>query len=358
MATKDISKIDSNFKAAVVDGRETVYYDTENAPFVFEGLAWNKHSDYFRLPKHLTKEEVNQGALELSHHTAGCCVRFQCDSPFITIRAKLTHSFDMNHMPRCGSAGFDLYIKNQEGKFIFTKAVQPNRDEVDLERLVHPALPAGMNEYLLNYPLYGGVEKVEIGVAPGSHIAAPSPHKISKPILFYGSSITQGGCASRPGNAYTSMLCRKFDAPQINLGFSGSGKGETAVAEAIAELDLSCFVMDYDHNAPDAEHLAATHETFFKIIRKKNPTLPILMLSKCDFYDNVPCKNRRAIIEKTYQNALAAGDKYVAYIDGELLWGKDDRDACSVDGCHPNDLGFYRMAEVIYPVLKELMERK
>ena len=351
----DISKIDSNFKAVTVDGRETVYYDTENAPFVFEGLAWNTPPDYYRLPRNFTKDDVNDGALELSNHTAGCCVRFKSDSPFLAIRAKLAHSADMNHMPRCGSAGFDLYIRNQNGQYVFAKAVQPNPGEADLERLMLPAAPGGMNEYLLNYPLYGGVKKVEIGMAPGSVIAAAQPRKIAKPILFYGSSITQGGCASRPGNAYTSMLCRKLDAPQINLGFSGSGRGEIAVAEAIAELDLSCFVMDYDHNAPTVEHLQNTHEIFFKTIRQKNPHLPILLLSACDFYDNGDKPARREIIRKTWLNALAAGDRNVAFIDGELLWGSEDRDACSVDGCHPNDLGFYRMAEVILPVLKKLL---
>ncbi len=358
MATKDISKIDKNFQAAVVDNQETIYLNISQKPFVFEGLAWD-NQNFYRLPKHFTPKEINDGALELAHHTAGCCVRFKSDSKFIALRAKLIHSCDMNHMTRCGSAGFDLYIKNRDGKFAFVKAAQPNRDEVDFERMVLPESPSGMNEYILNFPLYGGVEKVEIGVSPNSKMGSPSPHKITKPILFYGSSITQGGCASRPGNAYTSMLCRKLDAPQINLGFSGCGKGEEKVAETIAELDLSCFVMDYDHNAPTLEHLEATHEKFFKIIRAKQPTLPILMLSKCDFYpDRERNIERREVIKKTYRNAIADGDKYVEFLDGELLWGATDRDACTVDGCHPNDLGFYRMAETIYPILKELINRK
>ena len=353
----DISKIDSNFKAAVIDGRETAYYDVTAAPFVLEGFGWQDRP-YYRVPGYFTTDEVGGGVLALAKHTSGCCVRFKSDSSFIALRARLHCSCDMNHMPRCGSAGFDLYIKDKNGKFSFVKAVQPNAQEVDLERLVYPNTPGGMTEYLLNLPLYGGVEKIELGVAPGSHFEAPTPHKIEKPIVFYGSSITQGGCASRPGNAYSNMLCRKLDAPQINLGFSGSGKGEPAFAEAIAKLDMSCFVLDYDHNAPNTEHLTATHETFFKIIREKNPTLPILILSKCDFHDTDDDRARREIIRKTYENAIAAGDKYVAFIDGELLWGVTDRDACSVDGCHPNDLGFYRMAETIYPVLKKLLKQK
>lgn len=355
----DISKIDSNFKAAIVGDKEIVYYNAVEKPFVFEGLAW-RGEKFFRLPAHFTTAEVNEGALMLSNHTAGCAVRFKCSSSRIAIRAKLAFGYDTDHMPRCGSCGFDLYRRNDAGKMVFCKAIQPHRDEVDLERLVlnDGEAGCGMVEYLLNFPIYSGVEHIEIGVAPDSEFEAPAPHKIDKPILFYGSSITQGGCASRPGNAYTSMLCRKLDAEQYNLGFAGCGRGEIAVAQAIAELDLGCVVLDYDHNAPTAEHLRNTHEIFFRTIRQKNPELPILLISKCDFYDSMEDRERRKVIQTTWQNALAAGDRNVAYIDGELLWGDEDRDACSVDRCHPNDLGFYRMSQVIYPVLKELLNRR
>ena len=353
----NISQIDSNFKTQEVDGHKIIYHSVMNKPFVFEGLGW-KNYPYYRIPCNFTDKDVNNGVLELSHQTAGCCVRFRSNSKYIALKAQLEYSSDMNHMPRCGSSGFDLYIKNRYGQFVFIRAVQPNYKEIDLERIVYSDAPAKMNEYLLNFPLYGGAKEVQIGLDPDSLIEEATPHKIAKPILFYGSSITQGGCASRPGNVYTSILCRKLDAPQINLGFSGSAKGETAMAEAIASLDLSCFVMDYDHNAPDPEHLAATHEKFFKIIRKKNPKLPILIISKCDFHKGEFFnEERREIVRKTYENAVASGDKYTAFIDGETLWGKVNRDACSVDGCHPNDFGFYRMADKIYPVLKTLINK-
>ena len=351
----DISKYDPNFRPAVIEGREILYRDIMLEPFVFEGLAWDKKR-FFRLPPDMTSAEVNEGALEHARHTAGCAVRFKSDSGFVALRAKLSDFCDMNHMPRCGSAGFDLYGRNEAGEMIFLNAFQPNPREADFERIVFPRIAGKMTEYLLNFPLYGSVGQVEIGLEPGSLVEAPVPHKIGKPILFYGSSITQGGCASRPGNAYTNVLCRKLDAEGINLGFSGCGKGEIAVANAIAELDLSCFVLDYDHDAPDPEHLERTHEPFFKAIRARRPDLPVLMMSRCDFYDNDDCRIRRDIVRRTYENALAAGDRHVAYIDGELLWGKEDRDACSVDGCHPNDFGFYRMVQVIYPVLKKLLQ--
>ena len=180
----------------------------------------------------------------------------------------------------------------------------------------------------------------------------PDPQKIGKPIVFYGSSITQGGCASRPANNYTTMLCRAVDAPQINLGFSGSAKGEIALAEAIGKLDMAVFVLDYDYNAPSAEHLAKTHEPFFKAVRKANPDVPVIMLSKCSWISPA----RRDIIKKTYDNAVRGGDKNVWFIDGQELFGEPGQNMCTVDHCHPNDLGFYMMYRRVLPVLLEALK--
>ena len=188
-------------------------------------------------------------------------------------------------------------------------------------------------------------------------ILPPLAHKVEAPILFYGSSITQGGCASRPGNTYSSMLCRAVDAEQINLGFSGSGRGEEAIAEAIAGLELSAFIMDYDHNALSAEHLRATHGPFFHIIRAAQPELPVIMMSACDIRPSVArdpeseLPLRRDIIRRTFLRAVGGGDRNVYFIDGESLFGREMHDACTVDGCHPNDLGFFRMYKRILPTL-------
>ena len=159
------------------------------------------------------------------------------------------------------------------------------------------------------------------------------------------------------------MLCRKVDAEQINLGFSGSGMGEIAVAKAIAGLDLSVFVLDYDHNAPSADHLEKTHEPFFRAVREANPDLPVIMLSLCDFRmrefrrPKWECRRRREIIRNTYLHAVENGDRNVYFIDGETLFGRKMHDACTVDGTHPNDLGFYRMYKHVLPVLKECLKK-
>lgn len=351
-----IEEIDKNFQAAKVGNLDVRYYDALKAPFELEGFPWRDPALIFnRLPASFTEKDVNAGALALSKHTAGGAVRFQTDSPYLTLQAVLAYSSDMNHMPRAGSAGFDLY--SGAGKDIqYRKTVQPNSGQKDLETLLVSGQPEQMTDWTLYLPLYGAASKVEIGVAPGAKLEKPTPHAVQKPVLFYGSSITQGGCASRPGNAYTTMLCRAVDAPQINLGFSGSGRGERAVAEAIAGLDLAAFVMDYDHNAPSLEHLKNTHAQFFNIIRVKNPGLPVIIMSRCDFRGSKEEQDRRTVIRQTYADAVRAGDKKFWFVDGETLFGIEDRDACTVDGTHPNDLGFYRMFRTILPTLAKALQ--
>ena len=363
----DISRIDKNFSPEPADENGFMFRDVKLEPFRLEGLAWfheNQHA-YFRLPKTFTDKEVNSGALSLAYHTAGVCVRFRSDSPEVMIRAKLVYGCDMNHIPRTGSCGFDSYRKEPGGDLLYNCTVQPSRIHIDSQSTI--LAKCGYNpdgqlcEWVVNFPLYSGVEKVEIGLKEGCTILPPLPHKVENPILFYGNSITQGGCASRPGNMYPSMLCRKVDAEQINLGFSGSGRGDIAVAKAIAELKLSAFVLDYDHNAPDPEHLEKTHEPFFRVIRDAAPDLPVIMMSMCDFRmmdfrkpaGQYPL--RREIIRQTWLHAVEAGDRNVYFIDGETLFGREMHDSCTVDGCHPNDLGFYRMYKHVLPVLRKAL---
>jgi len=348
-----IEEIDKNFQQAKVGGKDVSYKDALQAPFVLSGFPWRDPEKVFnRLPAAFTDKDVNPGALSLSRHSTGGAIRFRTDSPYIALRAQLAYSSDMNHMPRAGSAGFDLY-RGSGAEIIYRRTIQPNRDQKQLEIMMVEGTPKQMTDWTIFLPLYGSASKIEVGLAPGAKIEAPTQQAITKPVLFYGSSITQGGCASRPGNAYTTMLCRALDAPQVNLGFSGSGKGEIAVAGAIAGLDLAAFVMDYDHNAPTSEYLKQTHEPFFKAIREKQPDLPIIIMSRCNFYGSKDDIARRDVIRQTYENAVKAGDKHVWFIDGETLFGKEDRDACTVDSCHPNDLGFYRMYKTVLPVLNE-----
>ena len=356
----DISKIDKNFLIIKPDDEGYCYMDILSEPFALEGLAWRHENKkpYYRLPEWMTQNEINEGALQLSNCTSGACIRFRSDSSMITLKAKLAHGNDMNHMPRNGSNGFDSYCKCGEGELTYCMTVSIVRDMQEVKAVCGRNPDHKLCEWVINLPLYGGVTEIQLGFEENSTLLPPLPHAVNAPVLFYGSSITQGGCASRPGNMYSSMLCRKVDAEQINLGFSGSGKGEVAVAKAIADLKLSAFVYDYDHNAPTLQHLKDTHEQFFKIIREKQPDLPVIMLSKCDFYEINGDAERREVIRQTYENAIKAGDKNVYFIDGETLFEGDEmRDACTVDRCHPNDLGFFRMYKNILPVLKQALKQ-
>ena len=354
---EDISKIDHNFAEAKVGKRSVHYYDALNDPnFVITGFPWRKPGGpLLRIPERLIGgKQVNRRVQGLARHTSGGTIRFRTDSKYVAIRAEVGRG-DMNHMPRNGSAGFDLY-ELISGKWMFLRVAGPSRAALTTGKfetlLLRNNKKDGMHEYLLNLPLYSPVVSLHIGLDPNAKFETPAPWKIAKPIVFYGSSITQGGCASHPGNNYTAMLAREFSAPQINLGFSGSALGEPAMAEAIAELDMAAFVMDYDHNAPGPEHLQKTHAAFFRIIRKAHPKLPILILTRGDN----PNPKRTAVIRATYDEAVKAGDKHVYFIDGAQYFAAlPDPGLALTDGCHPSDFGFYLMYQAVRPMLKKAL---
>jgi len=199
------------------------------------------------------------------------------------------------------------------------------------------------------------VENISVTFPDEATVKEPTPYKYG-PILFYGSSITEGAHASRPSNSYISLLSNRLDFDFYNLGFSGSAKGEIEIADYINTTDFNVFVMDYDHNAPTPEFLKSTHKPFFMRIREKNPDLPIIIMSKPDFNSSPADIERRNIIYNTYRDAINQGDRNVYFIDGESFYGADDRGCCSSDTIHPNDLGFYRMANTIEPILKTILE--
>lgn len=351
-----------------IDGRPVVYHDVLSPPFRIEGLPWRRTDavtgwPFARLPWSFTTDDVSAEALRISRcEMAGGAIRFRSDSPYVSIRAILATNRDMNHMPRSGSAGFDLY-QGPSARAAHCGTAQPGRDERDFERMlfIRGRSDTGMAEWTLDLPRFGSIDSLEIGIAPEATLETAIPHRNGK-ILFYGSSVTQGACASRPGNAYTSLLCRDLDAEEIDLGFAGWARGETAVAEAIAGLDLAAFVYDYDFNAPTPEHLWKTHGPFFQTIRKRQAGLPIVILSTCSFWRHRgdwwiddKTERRRAVFE-TYRQAVEIGDGRVWFVDGETLFGTRHRDACTVDGVHPNDLGFYRIYETLFPILRNALE--
>ena len=326
-------------------------YDFRQKPFRLYGVPFfDSTGKLERVPENVAKQ-CNDGVVTLSKRCPGARLRFCTDSRKISFRIMLA-SIEPD-------IGMSIYSCQSGNVFIgsrYAGLVKPSGyDSVLCEGAFEK--DAGMEDVTLFLPRNEPVAGIEIELDDGAAVEAPTPYAHAKPILFYGSSITEGGCCSKPANAYNALLSRWLDADYYNFGFSGSARGELAMADYITTIEKSVFVMDYDHNSPSEEHLAATHEPFFRRIREREPELPIVILTRPDFDFHAECAPRREIIRATYEHAKAAGDENVYFLDGERFFGDEDRDACTNDCTHPNDLGMYRMAKVIEPVLRGILER-
>ncbi len=351
-----IDQIDPNFRvnSDLPEGYE--YFDPRKAPFQLYCVAPNAEGSYNRLPISDPASQI-EGVHDLAGHLSGACVRFSTDSEGLCILWELAYGGMMPHFALSGQCGMELFEETDGGTIQVKQLLPaPGQNGARPMQSAFVQLPGGMRHYVLYFPLYNGFKQFSLGFAPGARIERGRTPRIVRPMLFYGSSITQGGCATKTGNCYTNLLARRLDAALHCLGFAGRAKGETDMARCIARMEMSVFIMDYDHNAPDAEYLEKTHEPFFRIIREAQPDLPIVLMSRPDF-DQRPeaCRARRDVILRTYVNAVAKGDKNVYFVDGESCFGPRDRDLCTVDGCHPNDLGFLRMADTLEPVLRRIL---
>lgn len=334
----DISKIDSNFKVETKIERNGLrFYDAESKPFKIHGIH-REGEIFLRMPGEISKT-VSEGVHFLNQHTSGGRVRFVTESPYIAIYALYAEVCRQPHLPMSGGTGFDLYADG-----IYCGTFIPPLDMDDRYESVIDLGEKKKRVITVNFPYFSQIKKLFIGLDENSATEKAPEYKIAKPVVFYGSSITHGACASKPGSMYQSILERRFDFDYINLGFSGSAKAENEIAEYISNLSMSLFVYDYDHNAPTPEYLRETHEKMFLHIRKKQPELPIIMLSRPRYIQNEDTLARLEIIRNTYENALARGDKNVYFISGRELMGLV-RDNGTVDNCHPTDSGFWNMAK-------------
>ncbi len=337
--------------ASGADEKGTVWFDITEEPFDLYGFYDKKQ--FTRLPEEVAKA-TSAGVYSLYRNTAGGRARFYTDSPYVKLRAVLPALHRMYHMPLTGSSGFDLYHDTPSG-YRFRNVLAPNPDSGNGFEAKISFQGGAHGRYLtLNFPLYNAVTSVRIGIAEGSTLGHGKKYARAVPVVYYGSSITQGGCASRPGLSYESMISRELDTDYINLGFSGNARGEDAVMEYISGLEMSAFVYDYDHNAPGLEHLRNTHARGFMKVREKNPDLPVVIISRPNKYFEETYR-RRDVILKTYSDARAAGDRHVWYVDGESFFAGRFSNECTVDGTHPNDLGFSYMADVIGDALRRAM---
>lgn len=351
-----IEKIDSNFaeKKVTADG-ELLRYTLPCKEFDLYGVYFDqKYNRFVRMDLDVALS-VSDKLCSLAKRTAGGRVRFSTDSKYFGVEVTYDEFNRMSHMPLLGSSGMILLEECDDGSLRLMKSVQPSFNKEHGYTSTATLHGGRMRNYILYLPLYNGIDSLHIELDATATVTGGKKYKDELPILYYGSSITQGGCASRPDNCYQAFIAKWNNIDYINLGFSGNGKGEQVMAEYLGKIPCSLFVLDYDHNAPDAEHLEKTHFAFYQTFRKLQPDTPILMISKPD-YDKHPQKaaEREAVIRKSYRKARAAGDANVYFIAGKTLFGKEDRLNCVVDGTHPNDLGFYRMAKKIYAKMKQI----
>lgn len=337
------------------------WYDIR--PLGLEGQGWtDTKAPFDRLPVKAEKT-ARPPVWNLSRHSTGLCVRFVTDATTIHARWTVTNkNLAMPHMPATGVSGLDLYVKTPAGKWQWVANGRPTGETTTAQ--LASGLTAGEKEYLLYLPLYNGVSSVEIGLPKGTTLkkADARPANRKAPIVFYGTSITQGGCASRPGMVHTAIIGRKFDCPVINLGFSGNGTLDLDIAALLGELDAAVFVLDCLPNLTAAQ-VAERTEPFVKALRKAKPITPILLVEDRT-YANAPVlpalakrnTESRAAYKKAFDALIAGGDKNLFYLTGDKLIGDDGEG--TVDGSHPTDLGFMRQADVFAEALKPLLAEK
>lgn len=339
------------------------WYEVCPENFEIYGLVPEKNGILTRRIPVSVAQTVRSGVLGMSGYGAGGRVRFSTDSPYISIRSE----YGEGHVPtvcnHCVSYGFDLYECDSFGKERFVAAYRPANvgfDYKDTEFTSYTFNDGKMGYYTINMPHFVEVKKMFIGIKKGSRLGMGKKYVNEKPVVFYGSSITHGAAAGRPGNTYESFISQKYNLDYVNLGFAGNAKGDSNMAEYIANLDMSAFVCDYDHNAPNEKHLEDTHYPFYEIIRKKQPEIPYIMVTMPNAHTDPKYTGqataRRNIIKKSYQKAIDNGDKNVYFIDGSILFEGEFRYSCTSDGCHPNDIGFMRMADRIGTVIKDAMK--
>lgn len=355
--TPAIEKLDPNFAAKDASG-EWLWYNAEG--MAVEGKGWTDTERFYdRLPAR-ARETVPDPVWALSRLSAGMCVRFVTDSPKISARWTVLNSeLAMPHMPATGVSGLDLYVKDN-GVWRWIANGRPTGQSTQAS--LAGGIPDGSHEYMVYLPLYNGTESLEIGVAPEASISkAPvRPEGKDKPVFFYGTSITHGGCASRTGMAYPAILGRRLDRPVINLGFSGNGKMEAELGVLLAEVDAAAYVLDCLPNlSPDL--VTERVEPFVTALRTARPGTPILLVENISYQAGAFLPASKAgYVEKNkalraaYERLTEKGVPGLHYVSGETLLGSDGE--ATVDGTHPTDLGFQRMADALEPVLKKALE--
>ena len=319
---------------------------TDARQLTIEGKGWaDTESFYDRLPAK-AKGVVREPVWGLSRNSAGYSVHFLTDAPSIHVKWDLLNAgLAMNHMAATGVSGVDLYARMPDGGWRYSGTGRPMQQAGNEATFGNP----GAREFVLNLPLYNGVTSLSVGVAAGKSLTPLSAPR-GKPVVFYGTSITQDGCASRPGTSYPAIVGRKLDVPIINLGFSGNGQSEPELADLLAELDPAVYVLDalWNMNPTMVKERIAP---FVRKLRAAHPDTPIL-LAEDSTVRTVPT-GKGKILREVFAQLQQEGVTGLHFLSAEGMMGPDDEG--TVDGCHPTDLGFMYQAEVFAKALAPLL---
>ena len=381
----EIAKWDPAMAAdnAVVDTNGVKWIDGKYLPIEGRWTLGDTKHYYARLPDTLTTN-VNSGVRGMRNHTSGMLFRFRTDSKFIVIRhTPLNGWHAMPHMTEVGTSGWDVYMLNKmTGKWRFVASnhgASADKEHPGARVKRIPWSAGGLRECIINLPLYNGVKEFSLGIAPDAKIEAPAPWAsgVAKPVVFYGTSITHGGCSTRPGLGFVNIVGRDLQVPVVGLGFSGSGRMELEMADHLARIDASCYVLDclwnmnrpsnasgaafedmkaagYDANDPISV-VRFRYEPFIRALRAKRPDVPIVMAEQCDVFCR-PASEKDKFIRALYEKLVAEGWKNLVYLPKDEMYTGDTEG--TVDGCHPNDIGMASMAKAFGGAIKEALKLK
>lgn len=356
-AAPEVSKLDPAMAASKAAAAEGVdWHDVTG--WGLEGREWAaaERLRYFdRLPA-AAEKTVTRAVWNLSRDSAGMMVRFKTDSQSLHVHYKLAKAgLGMAHMPATGVSGVDLYARDQAGQWRWVQVTKPAAQEIKTELI--KGLAPGIREYAAYLPLYNGVEFLHIGVPKGTHFEGLVPRQ--KPVVFYGTSITHGACASRPGMVHTAILGRRLDRPVTNLGFSGNGRMDAAVGEFLTQIDAAAYVIDCLPNMGPAD-VASKCVPLVLQLRSAKPGTPILLVEDRRFTNDwiTPTKakfhdDNHAALRNAFETLQAQGVSNLYYIPGDSLYGTDSEGA--TDASHASDLGFMRQADAFEPFLRKAL---
>ncbi len=333
-----------------------------NDQFEVDGLPAYKENGglLIRLPLAL-KTVVRPEVWSLSQSPSGGRIRFRTNSKKLAIRLEYPGAPNMANMHAFGQTGVDAYV---DGTYISTAVADKDSGKTKVNEKQYfdfSAKPVAMREIVLYLPLYKGVKVLGIGIDADAKLAPAKKFSLPLPVVFYGTSITQGGCASRSGMSYQAILGRKLNIDFVNLGFSGNGKGEPEMAAAVAAIPASAYVLDFSQNNGTLESVAQVYGPFLDTVRKKNPNTPIVAITpiymsrESSLEASAPdVESMRVHIRKVVSQRIAAGDANLQLVEGTDLLGPTQGDGL-VDGSHPNDLGFQWMADGLAGRFRKLL---